>query len=180
MIISCFFFFRTNYLTANTKTVLFFNSRWHVYWIMWANKHLFLWHKKIIQSCNLWTVKICNHKAAPLFSDETQLKDLYVFSAAPPSAKTSSSEEMKEKSDAMPNISDVMLRKLKLHRGLPGWCVAVSLDQNKTSFLCWISIFLSLLTFLFPSYLSSAPALTEKEVEVGISSLMVVEFIFSM
>uniref|UniRef100_A0A3Q3WVG0 Uncharacterized protein n=1 Tax=Mola mola TaxID=94237 RepID=A0A3Q3WVG0_MOLML len=31
-----------------------------------------------------------------------------------------SSEETREKSDAMPNISDVMLRKLKLHRGLPG------------------------------------------------------------
>lgn len=39
------------------------------------------------------------------------------------SPNTSSSEEAKEKSDAMPNISDVMLRKLKLHRGLPGWCV---------------------------------------------------------
>uniref|UniRef100_A0A3P9QJ53 Inositol 1,4,5-triphosphate receptor associated 1 n=1 Tax=Poecilia reticulata TaxID=8081 RepID=A0A3P9QJ53_POERE len=38
----------------------------------------------------------------------------------PSSAKTTSNEEMKEKSDAMPNISDVMLRKLKLHRGLPG------------------------------------------------------------
>lgn len=45
-------------------------------------------------------------------------------SAGPqPSPTSASSEEAKEKSDAMPNISDVMLRKLKLHRGLPGWCV---------------------------------------------------------
>lgn len=41
------------------------------------------------------------------------------------SPTTGSSEEAKEKSDAMPNISDVMLRKLKLHRGLPGWCVII-------------------------------------------------------
>ncbi|KAK3561835.1 hypothetical protein QTP86_017057 [Hemibagrus guttatus] len=40
-----------------------------------------------------------------------------------PSSSTKEStadEELKEKADAMPNISDVMLRKLKLHRGLAG------------------------------------------------------------
>lgn len=36
------------------------------------------------------------------------------------SPSSTNAEEIKEKSDAMPNISDVMLRKLKLHRGLPG------------------------------------------------------------
>ncbi|KAI1889812.1 hypothetical protein AGOR_G00166780 [Albula goreensis] len=36
----------------------------------------------------------------------------------PPASPTE--EEAKEKSDVMPNISDIMLRKLKLHRGLPG------------------------------------------------------------
>ncbi|XP_061669723.1 uncharacterized protein mrvi1 isoform X3 [Syngnathoides biaculeatus] len=38
--------------------------------------------------------------------------------SASPSNASASGEE--SKSDAMPNISDVMLRKLKLHRGLPG------------------------------------------------------------
>ncbi|KAJ8406613.1 hypothetical protein AAFF_G00301870 [Aldrovandia affinis] len=33
---------------------------------------------------------------------------------------TSPEDEAKEKSDVMPNISDIMLRKLKLHRALPG------------------------------------------------------------
>uniref|UniRef100_A0A3P9A5T6 Murine retrovirus integration site 1 homolog n=1 Tax=Esox lucius TaxID=8010 RepID=A0A3P9A5T6_ESOLU len=36
-----------------------------------------------------------------------------------PSPGSPTDEEAKEKSDAMPNISDIMLRKLKLHRGLP-------------------------------------------------------------
>lgn len=36
-------------------------------------------------------------------------------------AESTADEESKEKADAMPNISDIMLRKLKLHRGLPGW-----------------------------------------------------------
>uniref|UniRef100_A0A665URU7 Murine retrovirus integration site 1 homolog n=1 Tax=Echeneis naucrates TaxID=173247 RepID=A0A665URU7_ECHNA len=44
------------------------------------------------------------------------------------SPNSASSVETKDKSDAMPNISDVMLRKLKLHRGLPGW--STSLSQN--------------------------------------------------
>ncbi|XP_015238928.1 PREDICTED: protein MRVI1 isoform X3 [Cyprinodon variegatus] len=55
--------------------------------------------------------------------------------AAPPSAKTSSSEEMKEKSDAMPNISDVMLRKLKLHRGLPGCAPALTEKEVENAFV---------------------------------------------
>lgn len=48
---------------------------------------------------------------------------LRVYLSGPPSPLPSSPSEddSKEKSDAMPNISDIMLRKLKLHRGLPGW-----------------------------------------------------------
>ncbi|KAM9410014.1 inositol 1,4,5-triphosphate receptor associated 1 isoform 3-T3 [Pholidichthys leucotaenia] len=36
------------------------------------------------------------------------------------SSSSPNTPETKEKSDAMPHISDIMLRKLKLHRGLPG------------------------------------------------------------
>uniref|UniRef100_A0A3B5LZS0 Murine retrovirus integration site 1 homolog n=1 Tax=Xiphophorus couchianus TaxID=32473 RepID=A0A3B5LZS0_9TELE len=53
----------------------------------------------------------------------------------PSSAKTTSSEEMKEKSDAMPNISDVMLRKLKLHRGLPGCAPPLSEKEVENAFV---------------------------------------------
>ena len=68
----------------------------------------------------------------------------------PPGSPTD--EETKEKSDSMPNISDVMLRKLKLHRGLPGWCVTMpnltaktcSLIQRSlcslTNTVCFLSI----------------------------------------
>ncbi|MEQ2254447.1 hypothetical protein ILYODFUR_003932, partial [Ilyodon furcidens] len=52
-----------------------------------------------------------------------------------PSAKTSSTEEMKEKSDAMPNISDVMLRKLKLHRGLPGCAPPLTEKEVENAFI---------------------------------------------
>uniref|UniRef100_A0A3Q3DQR3 Inositol 1,4,5-triphosphate receptor associated 1 n=1 Tax=Hippocampus comes TaxID=109280 RepID=A0A3Q3DQR3_HIPCM len=38
----------------------------------------------------------------------------------PASSPNSSPRSEETKSDAMPNISDIMLRKLKLHRGLPG------------------------------------------------------------
>uniref|UniRef100_A0A096LQC3 Inositol 1,4,5-triphosphate receptor associated 1 n=1 Tax=Poecilia formosa TaxID=48698 RepID=A0A096LQC3_POEFO len=53
----------------------------------------------------------------------------------PSSAKTASSEEVKEKSDAMPNISDVMLRKLKLHRGLPGCAPPLSEKEVENAFV---------------------------------------------
>ncbi|PWA17271.1 hypothetical protein CCH79_00010378, partial [Gambusia affinis] len=53
----------------------------------------------------------------------------------PSSAKTTSSEEMKEKYDAMPNISDVMLRKLKLHRGLPGCAPPLSEKEVENAFV---------------------------------------------
>ncbi|KAM4743607.1 inositol 1,4,5-triphosphate receptor associated 1-like isoform 2-T2 [Anableps anableps] len=55
--------------------------------------------------------------------------------APPSSAKTTSSEEMREKSDAMPNISDVMLRKLKLHRGLPGCAPPLSEKEVENAFI---------------------------------------------
>lgn len=82
------------------------------------------------------------------------------------SPNTSSSEEAKEKSDAMPNISDVMLRKLKLHRGLPGWCVTTPAAGAHiySDHLC-VFITSSCNPLLFFS-ISSAPPLTEKEVEV--------------
>ncbi|XP_047218887.1 inositol 1,4,5-triphosphate receptor associated 1 isoform X2 [Girardinichthys multiradiatus] len=52
-----------------------------------------------------------------------------------PSAKTTSTEEMKEKFDAMPNISDVMLRKLKLHRGLPGCAPPLTEKEVENAFI---------------------------------------------
>ncbi|CAF99636.1 unnamed protein product, partial [Tetraodon nigroviridis] len=51
------------------------------------------------------------------------------------SPNTSSSEEAKEKSDAMPNISDVMLRKLKLHRGLPGCAPPLTEKEVENAFV---------------------------------------------
>ncbi|KAM4596177.1 inositol 1,4,5-triphosphate receptor associated 1-like isoform 1-T1 [Fundulus diaphanus] len=53
----------------------------------------------------------------------------------PPSANTSSSEETKEKSDSMPNISDVMLRKLRLHRGLPGCAPPLTEKEVENAFV---------------------------------------------
>lgn len=52
------------------------------------------------------------------------IRILYILLLSDHSSSTKVSaadEELKEKADAMPNISDIMLRKLKLHRGLPGW-----------------------------------------------------------
>lgn len=45
------------------------------------------------------------------------------------------SDETKEKSDAMPNISDVMLRKLKLHRGLPGCAPPLTEKEVENAFV---------------------------------------------
>ncbi|KAK9972618.1 hypothetical protein ABG768_025909, partial [Culter alburnus] len=55
----------------------------------------------------------------------------------PPSPLTTcpSEEEAKEKPDAMPNISDVMLRKLKLHRGLPGCAPPLSEKEVENAFV---------------------------------------------
>ncbi|XP_067269500.1 uncharacterized protein mrvi1 isoform X2 [Pseudorasbora parva] len=55
----------------------------------------------------------------------------------PPSPLMSSpsEEEAKEKPDAMPNISDVMLRKLKLHRGLPGCAPPLSEKEVENAFV---------------------------------------------
>ncbi|XP_039651357.1 uncharacterized protein mrvi1 [Perca fluviatilis] len=46
-----------------------------------------------------------------------------------------SSKEAKEKSEAMPNISDVMLRKLKLHRGLPGCAPPLTEKEVENAFI---------------------------------------------
>ncbi|KAM6942694.1 LOW QUALITY PROTEIN: inositol 1,4,5-triphosphate receptor associated 1 [Xenentodon cancila] len=51
------------------------------------------------------------------------------------SPKSANSEEAKEKSDAMPNISDLMLRKLKLHRGLPGCAPPLSEKEVENAFV---------------------------------------------
>ncbi|XP_034536007.1 uncharacterized protein mrvi1 [Notolabrus celidotus] len=48
---------------------------------------------------------------------------------------SSNLEEAKEKSDAMPNISDVMLRKLKLHRGLPGCAPPLTEKEVENAFV---------------------------------------------
>lgn len=49
-------------------------------------------------------------------------------SQLPPDA--AGGDEANDRSDAMPNISDLMLRKLKLHRGLPGWWVTSRLQLH--------------------------------------------------
>nr|XP_046243711.1 uncharacterized protein mrvi1 isoform X2 [Scatophagus argus] len=53
----------------------------------------------------------------------------------PPSANSASSEEAREKCDAMPTISDVMLRKLKLHRGLPGCAPPLTEKEVENAFV---------------------------------------------
>lgn len=53
----------------------------------------------------------------------------------PPSPNSARSEEAKGKSDAMPNISDVMLRKLKLHRGLPGCAPPLTEKEVENAFV---------------------------------------------
>ncbi|XP_053094256.1 uncharacterized protein mrvi1 isoform X2 [Pangasianodon hypophthalmus] len=55
-----------------------------------------------------------------------------------PSSSTNEStadEESKEKADAMPNISDIMLRKLKLHRGLPGCAPPLTEKEVENAFV---------------------------------------------
>ncbi|XP_028331555.1 uncharacterized protein mrvi1 isoform X3 [Gouania willdenowi] len=52
-----------------------------------------------------------------------------------PSSNSACSEDPKEKSDAMPNISDVMLRKLKLHRGLPGCAPPLTEKEVENAFI---------------------------------------------
>uniref|UniRef100_A0A673CPT4 Murine retrovirus integration site 1 homolog n=1 Tax=Sphaeramia orbicularis TaxID=375764 RepID=A0A673CPT4_9TELE len=54
---------------------------------------------------------------------------------SPVSPTSSRIEEVKEKSDAMPNISDVMLRKLKLHRGLPGCAPPLTEKEVENAFV---------------------------------------------
>nr|XP_020464232.1 protein MRVI1 isoform X2 [Monopterus albus] len=54
---------------------------------------------------------------------------------AQPSRNSTSSEEAKENSDTMPNISDVMLRKLKLHRGLPGCALPLTEKEVENAFV---------------------------------------------
>ncbi|XP_052006275.1 inositol 1,4,5-triphosphate receptor associated 1-like isoform X4 [Xyrauchen texanus] len=55
----------------------------------------------------------------------------------PPTLLTSSpsEEEMKEKYDAMPNISDIMLHKLNLHRGLSGCAPPLSEKEAENTFV---------------------------------------------
>ncbi|TKS70183.1 Protein MRVI1 [Collichthys lucidus] len=54
---------------------------------------------------------------------------------SPTSTNSASNEEAREKSDAMPNISDVMLRKLKLHRGLPGCAPPLTEKEVENAFV---------------------------------------------
>ncbi|XP_036400285.1 inositol 1,4,5-triphosphate receptor associated 1 [Megalops cyprinoides] len=55
-------------------------------------------------------------------------------SPCPPLA-SATEEEAKEKSDVMPNISDVMLRKLKLHRALPGSAPPLTEKEVENTFV---------------------------------------------
>ncbi|XP_060796821.1 inositol 1,4,5-triphosphate receptor associated 1 isoform X2 [Neoarius graeffei] len=50
-------------------------------------------------------------------------------------AESTADEESKEKADAMPNISDIMLRKLKLHRGLPGCAPPLTEKEVENAFV---------------------------------------------
>ncbi|KAL1007219.1 hypothetical protein UPYG_G00083610 [Umbra pygmaea] len=52
-----------------------------------------------------------------------------------PSPLPSPSSPSDEKSDAMPNISDIMLRKLKLHRGLPGCAPPLTEKEVENAFV---------------------------------------------
>ncbi|XP_066504120.1 uncharacterized protein mrvi1 [Hoplias malabaricus] len=52
-----------------------------------------------------------------------------------PTSVSPSDEESKEKADAMPNISDIMLRKLKLHRGLPGCAPPLTEKEVENAFV---------------------------------------------
>nr|XP_019954250.1 PREDICTED: protein MRVI1 [Paralichthys olivaceus] len=59
-----------------------------------------------------------------------------ITTVGPQSTPTSAGNtEAREKSDAMPNISDVMLRKLKLHRGLPGCAPPLSEKEVENAFV---------------------------------------------
>ncbi|XP_034052822.1 uncharacterized protein mrvi1 [Gymnodraco acuticeps] len=53
----------------------------------------------------------------------------------PASPNSVSNEEAKEKTDSMPNISDLMLRKLKLHRGLPGCAPPLTEKEVENAFV---------------------------------------------
>ncbi|XP_044058306.1 ciliary rootlet coiled-coil protein 2 [Siniperca chuatsi] len=53
----------------------------------------------------------------------------------PPSPNSATSEEVREKYDSMPNISDLMLRKLKLHRGLPGCAPPLTEKEVENAFV---------------------------------------------
>lgn len=75
-----------------------------------------------------------------------------------PSKNTTSSEEAREKSDAMPNISDVMLRKLKLHRGLPGWCVSSQTAAADTGFYFLLEKQIEVkITYVHGAFILTAP-----------------------
>ncbi|XP_026071796.1 protein MRVI1-like isoform X2 [Carassius auratus] len=52
-----------------------------------------------------------------------------------PLISSTSEEEAKEKPDSLPNISDIMLRKLKLHRGLPGCGPSLSEKEVENAFV---------------------------------------------
>lgn len=54
---------------------------------------------------------------------------------ASPTGVSPADEESKEKADAMPNISDIMLRKLKLHRGLPGCAPPLTEKEVENAFV---------------------------------------------
>ncbi|KAF4082839.1 hypothetical protein AMELA_G00132940 [Ameiurus melas] len=50
-------------------------------------------------------------------------------------SESTADKESKEKADAMPNISDIMLRKLKLHRGLPGCAPPLTEKEVENAFV---------------------------------------------
>uniref|UniRef100_A0AAX7SQI3 Murine retrovirus integration site 1 homolog n=1 Tax=Astatotilapia calliptera TaxID=8154 RepID=A0AAX7SQI3_ASTCA len=52
-----------------------------------------------------------------------------------PSSLNTPTSDTNERSDAMPNISDLMLRKLKLHRGLPGCAPPLSEKEVENAFV---------------------------------------------
>ncbi|XP_047666194.1 uncharacterized protein mrvi1 isoform X3 [Tachysurus fulvidraco] len=73
---------------------------------------------------------ICSSKLPDL--NETAEQDQDHSSSTKVSA---ADEELKEKAEAMPNISDIMLRKLKLHRGLPGCAPPLTEKEVENAFV---------------------------------------------
>ncbi|XP_053721511.1 uncharacterized protein mrvi1 isoform X2 [Synchiropus splendidus] len=71
----------------------------------------------------------------PDLSEASEQEKGNMCAGSPGIPHSSGSGERKEKSDAMPNISDLMLRKLKLHKGLPGCAPPLTEKEVENAFV---------------------------------------------